>query len=606
MRLPGRLWTPNPVVREHPLNQGLVGWWMGLPHNSGSNTLFDLMGLNNGTLTNGPTWTAGQNGFGAVRFDGVDDYVNCGRTAQMQCTAISTFEIYLWINSFPGSGKLYISNLFSDDSNTTTLSSIWRIGSQGSSSYAKRIGINFCDTANRDTQNNTDLTAQVWTHVVVTTDGTNARWYLNGQLDTTSAYTYTPRSSSANFYIGASADWGGGGGGTRNFDGVISSIRYWPTRALSASEVAALYDQTLRGYPDLLRWYAPRVWSFPVAAGGTTYSQSCTGSATPTGTLRCQVNKSLAGATTSTGTLAKSTSKPLAGSTTATGVLTKLASKPLTGATTATGTITKRAAVIPSGSTTSVGTVARLTSKPLAGSTTSTGTVTKVVASTLQGSSTATAALVQAIAKTTAGSTSVTGSLANQPAKQLAGSTAPGGIVSPILSKPFAGSVTSTGSLTNRPGKQTTGTSAPTGAITQGTSKALTGTLSPVGTTANRAQQSLTGALTSAGTISTIKVAVLATAGIVTAAGALARLVFKALVGLLTPTGAIVTSGGSGPGATPTGRRIAVTGRGSVGSTASGASVNVAGRATSGGSIPGRQASGGSVTGSDGNDGAIT
>lgn len=43
---------------------------------SGSSTWFDLVGSNNGTLTNGPTFDTGSGG--SIIFDGVDDYINCG------------------------------------------------------------------------------------------------------------------------------------------------------------------------------------------------------------------------------------------------------------------------------------------------------------------------------------------------------------------------------------------------------------------------------------------------------------------------------------------------------------------------------------------------
>ena len=43
---------------------------------SGSTTWFDLTGVNNGTLVNGPTFNSGSGG--SIVFDGVDDYVNLG------------------------------------------------------------------------------------------------------------------------------------------------------------------------------------------------------------------------------------------------------------------------------------------------------------------------------------------------------------------------------------------------------------------------------------------------------------------------------------------------------------------------------------------------
>lgn len=69
---------------------------------SGSTTWFDLTGVNNGTLTNGPTFNTGSGG--SIVFDGVDDY--------MENTSLSTFNsqslsISWWINGNTQSGKSY-------------------------------------------------------------------------------------------------------------------------------------------------------------------------------------------------------------------------------------------------------------------------------------------------------------------------------------------------------------------------------------------------------------------------------------------------------------------------------------------------------------------
>ena len=44
--------TADPVNRHHPLNSKLAAWWLPLPGLDGGRQLYDLMGLNHGTLTN--------------------------------------------------------------------------------------------------------------------------------------------------------------------------------------------------------------------------------------------------------------------------------------------------------------------------------------------------------------------------------------------------------------------------------------------------------------------------------------------------------------------------------------------------------------------------
>jgi hypothetical protein len=71
----------------------LVGWWM---FDEGSGTVAkDSSGHgNDGTLNGGPQWVPGYSG-GALKFDGIDDYVDCGNDASLDLTA---WTIALWLN----------------------------------------------------------------------------------------------------------------------------------------------------------------------------------------------------------------------------------------------------------------------------------------------------------------------------------------------------------------------------------------------------------------------------------------------------------------------------------------------------------------------------
>jgi hypothetical protein len=71
----------------------LVGWWQ---FDEGSGTVAkDSSGKgNDGTLNGGPQWVAGYSG-GALKFDGTDDYVDCGNDASLDLTA---WTIAFWLN----------------------------------------------------------------------------------------------------------------------------------------------------------------------------------------------------------------------------------------------------------------------------------------------------------------------------------------------------------------------------------------------------------------------------------------------------------------------------------------------------------------------------
>ena len=89
----------DPLVREHPLNRGLVAKWLCLPGLDGGNRWFDVCGLNHGTLTNmttagtsgwGPTTRPG--GFGEMRFDGTDDSI--ATTASISGLSVCTTSMW--------------------------------------------------------------------------------------------------------------------------------------------------------------------------------------------------------------------------------------------------------------------------------------------------------------------------------------------------------------------------------------------------------------------------------------------------------------------------------------------------------------------------------
>jgi len=67
----GALNTTFPLNRASPLAKGLVSMWLPITNRIGGGTLYDIVGQNNGTLTNGPTWRGN-----LLSFDGIDDYVS--------------------------------------------------------------------------------------------------------------------------------------------------------------------------------------------------------------------------------------------------------------------------------------------------------------------------------------------------------------------------------------------------------------------------------------------------------------------------------------------------------------------------------------------------
>ena len=56
----------------------------------------DTINGNNGTLTNGPTFS--EDGGGSINFDGVNDYINLGQSSVLNFTSTSSYTFNFWFN----------------------------------------------------------------------------------------------------------------------------------------------------------------------------------------------------------------------------------------------------------------------------------------------------------------------------------------------------------------------------------------------------------------------------------------------------------------------------------------------------------------------------
>lgn len=227
-----------PVINwSNPLTRNLV---VDLPFFEGGNTNpVDLVTRKKTTAVNTPTWSVGKFGK-ALNPDVAGDGVFQTTDARLRVSQINSFECLIYIRNFPPVGQDYLGNIYGDDDDSTSTSALWRIGSQGLDTLNKRFGINFRPDPSTDTdqENDNDLPQNQWVHVVVVTNGTTITWYVDGVLDTQKAYTITPQANTLNWYV---ARFNSAASNTRWFDGLVSYIRRWDNRALTAREVTTLY-----------------------------------------------------------------------------------------------------------------------------------------------------------------------------------------------------------------------------------------------------------------------------------------------------------------------------------------------------------------------------
>lgn len=245
----------RPVDWRDPLNRGLVAWWLAMPHSGfRGQTWRDLVGLsgkktNHGTLTNGPAWQGPRGrtgGWGALSFDGSDDYVSCpvphglhGATAATVCG---------W--------ALGTSPSFDEGSPVVTYSGA---GSENWPYLNGQLYTSVLRTARVDgIAVPSGVSLGGWYHWCATTDGTTWTLYLNARVAGTAAAQATVTADQ--FHLSRDP-------GVHYWGGYQDDVRAW-TRALSAAEVRALYDLSRRGHPGLLRRVSRVAYSFQDEGGG--------------------------------------------------------------------------------------------------------------------------------------------------------------------------------------------------------------------------------------------------------------------------------------------------------------------------------------------------
>jgi len=194
---------------------------------SGSTTWFDKSGyVNNGTLTNGPTFNSANGG--SIVFDGVDDYVNIPDNSSGDLTDELTISSFIKSN---GSWIQYGGILEKKNSYEFTTQS------SGVLEFGIVVGGLFNEVVSSFA-----LAQNTWYHVAMTfnTAANETKFYVNGALDITRTHTANITANNEPINVGASI-----GGAPQYYRGSISNVQLY-NRALSAQEVLQNYN-ALRG-----------------------------------------------------------------------------------------------------------------------------------------------------------------------------------------------------------------------------------------------------------------------------------------------------------------------------------------------------------------------
>src|SRR3990167_9215007 len=213
------------------LTNGLVGYWSFDGKDMAGVTAYDRSGnANNGTLTNGPTRAIGKIGQG-LSFDGVNDVIDAGTNITPKVNNISGSA---WVN------MLGVADIANDD---RVVMGLWTAGSTGNFNFG--VGDYTLANDNRlqfvanpdDTWPSALSTGTInlngWQHIAFTYDGANVRFYFNGTLDSSPAFstslltTAVQRFVLGNVNLTSTDD---------NFQGYLDDVRIY-NRALTPAEI---------------------------------------------------------------------------------------------------------------------------------------------------------------------------------------------------------------------------------------------------------------------------------------------------------------------------------------------------------------------------------
>jgi hypothetical protein len=226
------------LISAGSASAGLIAQW---PFDDGAGTTAtDLIGPGgNGTLTGGPSWGVGMIG-GALNFSGSAQYVAIANNAVVQLRSSTSYTVAAWVKVQDTTGGLI---LFKGEGCSAWAS--WYLGVSGGELDAPTnggsarqpgklvFGVRAANGA-ADTVIGGPLTADLWTHVAATYDGTTLTLYVDAQ-NVGSIAAPRPYDNTNPFYIGGDPGCSG-----RNWlTGAIDDLRIYD-QTLSGTEIAAI------------------------------------------------------------------------------------------------------------------------------------------------------------------------------------------------------------------------------------------------------------------------------------------------------------------------------------------------------------------------------
>lgn len=186
-------------------------------------TWTDLIGSDQTTLTNGPTYNSGNGGY--IELDGTNDFVDTSFNA----TSYFPLTICAWVKISDTSGVEIIV-----DQSTGTSGLGFRTSGSNVQSFWYASGVTNLQTSI------TGYTADQWSYMCVVYDTNSSKGYLNGSLASSPAINLTSATATNdttnNMHIGSFNDSSGG-----YLNGDVAQVKIY-NKALTADEILQNYN----------------------------------------------------------------------------------------------------------------------------------------------------------------------------------------------------------------------------------------------------------------------------------------------------------------------------------------------------------------------------
>lgn len=227
-------WGSGDYATPTGSSDGGVSYWT-LDEDSGT-TATDSWGTNDGTVTGATVGVTGVRDT-AYDFDGTDDLIDVSSLPDLS----TGYTISTWGNFDSNSTVQHpITHQYTDSDMLFRFE--FSSAAAGSVEFGHTVAGTFSELVSTTT-----LAANEWYHLAFTSDGTNRRIYINGEVDSEDAPGTPDYSTNQRFSLGARERYAGSSWATDVYmDGSLDDVRVY-NRALDPAEVAQVYRYGTRG-----------------------------------------------------------------------------------------------------------------------------------------------------------------------------------------------------------------------------------------------------------------------------------------------------------------------------------------------------------------------